>query len=141
MAAAGIIMRKRNKNRSEILLEDAADNQDENMFSSMSRRIGMLTAAGGAGLVAAMGLGKQRRRGTRSGGSVGDLSGSVSRRMMAMEAGDDESAPYYREEEEPPMFVHVPSNGTYTPGPVLVEHPESVEVEGPYRPSSYSACV
>ena len=139
MAAAGIIMRKRSLNKSEQLLNDA-DNQDENMFSNMSRRIGMLTAAGGAGLVAAMGLGK-RRRGPRSGGSVGDLSGSVSRRMMAMEAGDDESAPYYREEAEPPMFVHVPSDGTYTPGPVLVEHPESVEVEGPYRPSSYSACV
>ena len=135
-------MRKRSSRSEQLLQDEIDDDEDRNTFANMSRRVSMLATSGAAGLFASVGLGGKRRGfGRGSGASVGDLSGSVSRRMRSMEAGDDASAPYYREDEAPPMFVSVPADGTYTPGPSFVEFDESVEVEGPYRPSSYTACV
>ncbi|GKY93452.1 hypothetical protein MPSEU_000312700 [Mayamaea pseudoterrestris] len=146
VGAAAVIMRQRNnKTSNELLLDDDEHDgsNNNNMLSSLSRRVGLLAAAGTAGVAAAIGFAGRRNKHYRSDASLGDLSGSVGRRMRSVETGGDASSPYYcREEEVPPMFVNVPDKGTYSPDPTLVEHPESVEVEGPYRPSSYySACV
>jgi hypothetical protein len=143
-AAAALVMRKR---KQAIISKEQLLGEPSSMTSnSLMRKVGIWSAAAGANMAAAVGFKMQtkRRRTTGSGRSVtstGDLSGSVSRRLRSMETGDDESAPYYREDEIPPMFINVPADGTYVPDPTLVEHSASVEVEGPYRPSSYSACV
>lgn len=111
------------------------------MFSSMSRRLGFLAA--GAGLAGVAGMAAGRSQSTRSVASD-NLSGSVSRRILSLEAGDDMSAPYFRQDEgEHPVFVNIPNDGqsVVSSSPTLIEGADGIEIEGPYRPSSNYAEV
>jgi hypothetical protein len=132
--------KKRDQNES--FLDD--DGSDNNMFSNMSRSLGLMAAGAGLGAFA----GKNRKYKEMD---DDDLSGSVSRRIRSIEVGDESvfTAPYFRQEEsEHPVFVNIPSDRKSKPGADgadtvvdFYENLENIEVEGPYRPSTSNYAV
>lgn len=142
IAVAGLILKKRKRSSSNEHLLNDVDEEDRTILQNISRH--MVTISAGAGAVVAAGFGRTRKAKHSNQSDEDTLSGSVSRRLRTLEAGSDDGAAscHSKNDTESTIFVNVPSSAIKnTPRPTLVERPDSVEVEGPYRPSIYAASV
>jgi hypothetical protein len=114
--------------------DELEEEEKRNMFSGLSSRVGMII--GGAGLAggAAAVLSRRKKRPLDDDSS---LSGSVSRRIVLLESGEDASSVPYIAESSSPTFV----SANKVSGRALTtisEGDESIELEGSWRPSSVS---